>query len=103
MDDLEGREIGTHVERESMIADPSADRDPDRGDLALLDPDAGPAGDGARLDPEVPQRLAQDLFESAQEPVQVASARLEIHDRVAHELPRSMPRDVPPARDLEQL
>src|SRR4029077_10874317 len=84
-------------------AHPAAHGDPDRRDLALPDPHAGASRTGMRVDAEALQGVLECPLEPAQERVEIPAACGEIADRVTHELSRTVPGDVAPARHVEQL
>src|SRR5215213_1147233 len=67
------------------------------------DPDACISLDALSREPELRDRVDQRALHLPQIPVQVLAVSLEIDDRVAHELARTVERDVTASLDLEQL
>jgi len=85
-DQAEAVQIGCHVDRESMARDPSRDPDANRRELLTPDPYAGESLDAVSRDPVVGSRPDQDFLEIADILVNVAAIRLQVDNRVAHDL-----------------
>jgi hypothetical protein len=69
---------------------PGRDTDADRGELPVVHPDSRKTLLSPGRYPKVAQRQDQYLFEISQIAVQVAAIRLEIEDRISHELTRAV-------------
>src|SRR5262249_40014812 len=81
--------------REPMPGHPAADADADRGDLSLLDPDAGQTSDPPGTHPDGRERIDHHLLEGSYVPVHVLAMPAQVEDRIADQLPRSLIRDLP--------
>lgn len=75
----------------------------DGGDLAVLDPDAGRAGQTAGRQTELSQGVDEDLLEAAHIGDDVPPPVPQIENRVAHHLPRTVIGDVAAAVGFEKL
>ena len=96
-DVVEHREIGIDVEREPVHGAIACDADADRGDLVAAHPDPAPAIDPLARDPELTERVDERGLDAAHVRDHVAPARRrrrQLADRVAHELARTVERDV---------
>jgi hypothetical protein len=112
-DDLEAREVNTHVKREAVVRDPAPDADADGRDLTIstcrrrvLHKDARLSINAPRLEIEGAKRLDQRVFDRTKEAVHIAgsfAALREVHNRVAHKLAGRVKGDVPASRDFEAL
>jgi hypothetical protein len=75
----------------------------DRRDLRITHPNAGHRGDAARTNPELSQRIDQNLLNPAHESAHIALPIPQIHDRIRHNLPRPVIGHVPAAIGFMQL
>lgn len=86
-------EVGVYVEGEAMVSDPTPDGDPEGGDFARADPDAGEAGASRGGEAEGADGVDQNLLEEAKVGVQVFAGG-EGDDGVADELAGTVVGDV---------
>ena len=90
--------------RANQEGDPGPhDSDPDGADLPVIGPHAGVDGVSPQaVEAHVRARLDDDLLEGADEPDHVR-AMGQVHDGVAHQLPRPVERHAPAAIDPTEL
>ena len=89
-------QVRAHIDREAVHRDPARDPDPDGADLPvpgsstfmLLATDPGARGRriAVSIDPEVPEGVHRPLLEPAQVSMQSKVQRVEVEDRVGHQL-----------------
>src|SRR5580658_1135727 len=97
---LERRKVEVHVQRETVERHPVVHRDTDRGDLApTVDPDSVLTGNVFGSYAQGGERIDHDGLDVVHVATDVATARFEIHDRVADELPRPVVRTVASSLD----
>ena len=94
-------EVGIHVERETVIADPSSDGDPYRADLFIADPYAREAGYSIAHYPEIGEAIDDGLLDISQEQVHILPVRAQVEYGVAYKLARPMICDVAAAIGVE--
>ncbi len=75
----------------------------DRGDLAVLNPDACVAGHSTGGNSITGQRADEHIFQAAKIPVQIAFVAIEVDNRVPDELTGAVVRDVTASLDLMHL
>jgi len=98
----EESQVDRHVERKPVEGDPAFDRNPDGRDLPLFTPDADVTRAESRSDPEFGERCHQRGLDPLDEPAHAGDARLQLEDRVADELPRTMECHIPAALNAVQ-
>lgn len=96
-------EVRAHIERESMVADPPANRDSDRANLLISDPDSCIPRHAAAFHAKTGQQLNHRLFKSPEEKVYILPVGSEIEDRVSDQLARPMVSDIPASVCMDQL
>ena len=101
-DRVEGREVAAHVERETVHRDPMPHADADRGDFALLDPDAGQAGAGRGVDLVGREQLDQERFDPAQIAMQILPVAAQIEEKITDQLPGPVISRLPAAVDRDK-
>src|SRR5205823_13038205 len=90
------------VQREAVPGHPAAERDADRGDLALADPHAGQPRAPPRRDAESGERRDEDTLEHVEVPAHIGPEGAEPDDRVAHQLPGAVVGDLATAVRAER-
>lgn len=96
-------EVRAHVEREPMVADPPPNRDPNRADLFLTDPDSGIPRHAAAFHAETGKQLNHRLFKIPEEKVDILPVGSEIEDRVSDQLARPVVSDIPSSVCVNQF
>jgi len=100
--DLKGLQaFVVNVDGKAVHADPFFDPHTDRGDFALLNPHAGKTFALAGTYPVALQGIDERQFDSSQELVQVATVVVQINQRIAHQLTRTMVGSLTAAIGLE--
>ena len=97
------REIGRHVQGEPVPGDPLLHVDPDARDLAPARPYAGVARVPLGGDAELRECGDERFLEGAEIPVEVRPVAAQVEDRITHQLPGPVERDVAAALDLEHV
>ena len=98
-------EVEVDVDGKAVARHPARAANADRGDLAVVDPDAALMRlcERAALDAELGQRRDDRLLQAAHVAAQVAAARVQVEDRVADELARAVVGRAAAAADLDDL
>jgi len=81
---IKRREIAAHVQREPVHADPMANADADRSDLAIFGPNSGKRFASLRGNFLLSEKVYQQLLEPAQIFVQILTASAQIDNRITH-------------------
>src|SRR5689334_7605740 len=96
-------ELGGNVERETVAHNPPRDAHANRRQLLVFDPHTCQPWHAAGVNPELPDRLNQGLFQIADVAMNIAAIRAQIHDGVADELTRTMVGDVAASAGFKDL
>lgn len=100
-DGVERGKIRSDIEGKTVPGDPAAHPHPDRGDFTFINPHPGTSGVPFAAQAKGRQSLNQTLLQQPQVAVQVAVNPVKMNDRIADQLPRAVPGDIPAARSLE--
>lgn len=109
VDQVEGRQIGIDIERKAVHRHVATALDSDGADLALLhgvthvEPDTRSTSLERRVDAEEAQELDDGLLQQVNVRLEPEAELLQIKDRVAGDLPRTVVGDVAPSLDGEEI
>src|SRR5262245_22070398 len=98
-DGREAGEVRRDIQSKAVPGHPAPDGHADGSDLARAHPDARQPGTSLGGDAEMRQRADQHLFEPAHVPAHVGPQVAQAEDRVAHQLPGPVIRDLTAATD----
>lgn len=102
-DQIEATEIRCDVQCEPVAGDPPRNADADGRQLFAPDPHAGQSFDATGLDTVVGRDADQDFFEIANVPVNIATVRIQVEDRVANDLAGTVICNIATSTRLEDL